>query len=512
MNNGRKECTFLWFIENYSYCWHKNGEDLTSPEFTADDFEGTAWNLELSPRGDRKEAEGYISLYLNRCQLDDGPVDFSVKDELSVLATDGLSTRLHGEQTFSKGRGYGRKKFVQMDKILLHRKADYLPQDTLSVSCKIWKGEGNVQEVNEFVARTRIGIEEISFLHSIESFSKLEPNEKKTIQIKSPSKKHCALTSSLYFIEDSNEGKVIVEITPSAKNQILAKCKLFLLDRSGKKIECGEADNRLDATRKDIQNLPLSLTRQAILNGKSDYMPEDNLSLSCECVFSTGVEYEKIERTLYGKPFVACSQISNDVQSKGIYNAAQKLSACPSALDDLKAIYNNQMLTDVELKTKTKSFPAHKIWLCARSPVFKTMLTSDMREKNSNHIPIDDLEDDTVQQLLLFLYTDKLEKLSWESAIKLYFAGDKYQVEKLKVICSSFLVDNVSTTSASELLLLADTHSDSDLKEAVEDFILKHEEQVFGSEEWEKLTEVNSQLALKTMLLKYRGGDCEGTG
>ncbi|GBM21627.1 hypothetical protein AVEN_250730-1 [Araneus ventricosus] len=111
---------------------------------------------------------------------------------------------------------------------------------------------------------------------------------------------------------------------------------------------------------------------------------------------------------------------------------------------------------------------------------------------------------DGLEQLLLFLYTDKLENLQWESAIKLYYAGDKYVIEKLKVICASFLVDKITPSSAIELLLLADAHNDSDFKMAVEDFILKHEEQVFGSEEWEKLIEVNSQLVSKTMLLKYK--------
>ncbi|CAL1294167.1 unnamed protein product [Larinioides sclopetarius] len=187
-----------------------------------------------------------------------------------------------------------------------------------------------------------------------------------------------------------------------------------------------------------------------------------------------------------------------------MYNVSHKLPASPSVLDDLKAIYDNQSLTDVELKTETKTFPAHKVLLCVRSPVFTTMLSSDMREKNINIILIDDLEDDTVQQLLLFLYTDQLEDLCWDSAMKLYHAGDKYQIERLKVICSSFLVDNLDISSACELLILADTHSDSDLKVAVEDFIFRHDKQVFGSENWEKLTRINSELALKTMLLKYK--------
>ncbi|CAL1295606.1 unnamed protein product [Larinioides sclopetarius] len=504
MTDGRTECTFLWRIENYSFCWHKHGERLVSPEFTSDGLEGTVWTLWLYPRWDSQKVEGYISLYLTRCQIDDGPVDFSVKYELSVLAADELSTGSETEFPFVKGYRFGWGKFLKRDEALLHRKGDLLPQDTLSVRCKMWRGEGSVREATEITARTRIGIEEISFLHLIESFSKLKPDEKKTIQIKSSARRQCSLTSSLHFTEDSNEGKIMLKISPRTENQVLARRKISLLNKSGKKIECGESDNRLVDTRKDIQNLPLSITRQEILKKESDYLQEDNLSLLCECVFSTGVEYEKIERTLLGKQLMAVSLISDNAQSKGIYNAAQKLSASPSVLDDLKAIYDDQSLTDLELKTETKSFPAHKVWLCARSPVFKTMLSSDMREKNSNVIPIDDLEDDTVQQLLLFLYTDQLEDLCWESATKLYYAGDKYQIERLKVICSSFLVDNLDISSACELLILADTHSDSDLKVAVEDFIFRHDKQVFGSENWEKLTKINSELALKTMLLKYK--------
>ncbi|CAL1295604.1 unnamed protein product, partial [Larinioides sclopetarius] len=503
MTDGRTECTFLWRIENYSYCWHKNGESLFSPEFTADSFEGTVWVLAVCPRGYRQKVEGYISLYLHRCEVDDGPVDFTVEYEMSILAADGLSPRFETEHTFTEGKGYGHRKFVKRDETPLHRKVDFLPQDTLSVRCKMWRGEGSVREATKIAARTRIGIEEISFLHVIESFSELEPDEKKTIQIKSSAKRQCSLTSSLYFTEDLNEGKMMLQISPRTENQILAKRKISLLDRSGKKTECGESDNRLDDPRKDIGNLPLSITRQAILKKENDYLPENSLTLSCKCVFSTGVEHEKIERTLFGKPFVAASGISDNAQSKSIYNAAQKLSTSLSVLDDLKAIYDNQSLTDIELKTETKTFPAHKVLLCARSPVFSTMLSSDMREKNSNIITIDDLEDDTVQQLLLFLYTDQLEDLCWDSAMKLYYAGDKYQIERLKIFCSSFLVDNVSISSASELLILADTHSDSDLKVAVEDFILRHDKQVFGSENWKKMTKINSELALKTMLLTY---------
>ncbi|CAL1299504.1 unnamed protein product [Larinioides sclopetarius] len=93
MENGKKEYTFFWLIENYSYSWHKNGEKLISPPFTAEGLEGTAWDLGLYPRGLRDEYKGYVSLFLNRSATDEGPESYSIAYELAVLAADGSLLR-----------------------------------------------------------------------------------------------------------------------------------------------------------------------------------------------------------------------------------------------------------------------------------------------------------------------------------------------------------------------------------------------------------------------------------
>ncbi|GBN68670.1 TD and POZ domain-containing protein 4, partial [Araneus ventricosus] len=272
------------------------------------------------------------------------------------------------------------------------------------------------------------------------------------------------------------------------------KISLF---RSGEVIACGKIENRFDVLRKDIRKLPLSVTRQAILDKKSEYLQDGKLSLLCECVFSTGLEFEKIEETEHN----ICAAA---IKLRKVYKTAEKMSANPSMSEDMKALYVNQSLTDVKLITKTKLFPAHKIVLCARSPVFKAMLTNEMKERNTDCIQVDDLGDDVVQQLLLFFYSDTIENLEWEIATQLYYAAGKYQVGKLKEVCSSFLVESLTPTNAGELLLLSDTHSDSDLKKAVESFILEHDQQVFGSHEWETLLETHPLLAVKAMHLKYK--------
>ncbi|KAF8777721.1 TD and POZ domain-containing protein 5 [Argiope bruennichi] len=501
MSNRRKEIVFKWFIENYSYCWHKNGEILISPEFTDDDLEGTVWCLYLYPRGRTDKQQNSISLSYVESWEDDGPEDFPLKFELALLAADGsplISKEM--EFTFKKNFGNGISNLIRMDDVLLRRKVEFL-QDTLSVRCKIWIGEGITEHVTEIRARTRIEIEQFSFLHVIENFSALKSNQMKTVQIKHPSKKKCAVSNSVYVTDASCcERKIIVKTMPHSLKQILCKYKLSLLNASGVFVKCGEADNRCDPDRQNIDSLPLTLTQEAIMSNKSEYLPDDRLSVFCECVFSTGEEYKMHEKTLYEIPTVLLNQLNDDDQNSD----EEDSSDYTTALDDLIAVYNNQFLTDVELKTKTKSFFAHKIMLCARSSVFKVMMSNDMKEKNTGCIQIDDLDNDTVQQLLLFLYSDHLENLHWESATKLYYAADKYEIKKLKVICSDFLEDNLSTSTAAELLVLANAHNDFNLKKVAEDFILEHEQEVFGSVEWEKLIETDPKLVIKTMHLKYK--------
>ncbi|GBM88657.1 Speckle-type POZ protein [Araneus ventricosus] len=297
---------------------------------------------------------------------------------------------------------------------------------------------------------------------------------------------------------------IMIEIVLSDTNQILCECEFSLLDQSGNVIECGGTDNRYYAARKSIHTLPLSLTREAVFSRRSEYLPDDKLSLICECTFSPGIEFQTTVETLNEIPLALIKQKNNYIYRNIIYKAEEKLFTYPNGLEDIKPLYMNQCLTDVEVRTETKSFPAHKTVLCARSPVFKAMMTNDMKEKKTNCIHVDDLENDIVQQLLLFLYSDNIENLQWESATQLYYAANKYQIGKLKDVCSSFLVENLTPTNVVELLLLAVTHSDNDLKKLVEDFILEHEEKIFVSNEWEMLMETNPLLVMRTMQLKYK--------
>ncbi|CAL1281804.1 unnamed protein product [Larinioides sclopetarius] len=351
MDNGKKEYTFFWFLESYSYCWHKNGEELTSPPFTAEGLEGTAWELGLYPRGVIDENKHHVTLLLSRSASDDGPERYSISCELAVLAADGSPLRsVEYEVEFVKGSNYVCGLFLEMDEIFLRRKADYLPHDILSICCKICKSEGKVvRNVGQSSARTRIRVEKISFLHEVQNFSTLKTKQKRTAETRPHSKVEHFISSSLHLTDSSCcEEKIAIEIVPSDADQILRKCDLYLLDASGNVKECGKADNRYDIELKSITTLPLSLTREAVLNRKSEYLPDDKFSLLCKCTFSRGIEFQTTEETVHEIPLAVLRKTIE-------VSAAEKISTYPSASGDIKVLYINNSFTDVHLKTKTKS-------------------------------------------------------------------------------------------------------------------------------------------------------------
>ncbi|GIY43371.1 speckle-type POZ protein [Caerostris extrusa] len=69
-------------------------------------------------------------------------------------------------------------------------------------------------------------------------------------------------------------------------------------------------------------------------------------------------------------------------------------------------------LSDMKLRTETETFQVHAAVLSARSPVFRAMLTTDMKEKNNCCVDIPDVDNDTLRQMILYMYTDQLEYLN----------------------------------------------------------------------------------------------------
>ncbi|GBN16478.1 Speckle-type POZ protein [Araneus ventricosus] len=487
-----KEFIFTWGVENISYSWHKTGEEIVSPTFCAAPLQNTAWTLKLYPRG--RDNSDYLSLYLIR-ERDQVPINLAVNFELSCVYAD--TSALHScfvpetFTTFSEGGyyGFGESCFIKRYEVFGRRKTLYLPQDILTLRCRMWRDEDD-DEFGQIFGRTRLTTERIVSVENIY----LENLMNKTFNIQSKHQNEALMSVGIVYYDD----KIKLGINPISGDMKTFTCKVTFVDkRTGRRL-CEHISCFFGRPHSEVWQLPFT---ERVLPTENDNSVTSNFEILTDCMYSTGEEVKMIEKDC---PVRIPEFLSNYIIS---WVPSVRQADYPSISKDLWALYNDQILCDVELKTQTKSFFVHEVVLCARSPVFLAMLTREMKEKINKYIEIEDISADTLEKFLAFLYTDAFEDLEWDAVAEVYYAADKYQVERLKFLCRSYFLKNDDFDNVCELLILADRHQDCELKRKAHDYIWRNEEKVFRSSTWKKFADEQPQLAMKTMLSKYEEKD-----
>ncbi|GIY21593.1 hypothetical protein CEXT_624011 [Caerostris extrusa] len=156
-NDFKNEFRFLWTIENFSYCWQKKSERIASPPFVVDALDDSEWKLWLCPRGDKDG--NYIACFLYRENDSSGPDNIEIEYELAFLAADGAVLVSKGlKRVFNKGiyRGFDLEK---RQVVFSAKKDEFLPRDTLTVRCRLWRNDRRRVETTQFFARTVIKVD-----------------------------------------------------------------------------------------------------------------------------------------------------------------------------------------------------------------------------------------------------------------------------------------------------------------------------------------------------------------
>ena len=123
------------------------------------------------------------------------------------------------------------------------------------------------------------------------------------------------------------------------------------------------------------------------------------------------------------------SGVCDDIKISPEY-FSQKEKPTKALLEDLSKLLNDQDTTDFTLKTKTKNFRIHKLIFGARSCVFQAMFQSDMTEALAGETTIEDLDDDTLEEMIHFVYTGSLSGKQFDK-VSLLYAARKYQLDSL---------------------------------------------------------------------------------
>ncbi|RWS31658.1 Kruppel-like zinc finger protein [Leptotrombidium deliense] len=247
------------------------------------------------------------------------------------------------------------------------------------------------------------------------------------------------------------------------KSEVRAKFKFSILNAKREETKAMESQRAYRFVQGKDWGFKKFIRRDFLLDEANGLLPDDKLTLYCEV-----------------------SVVADSVNISGQNNAIQfKVPECRLS-EDLGSLFEGQKFSDVILSVNGREFYAHKAILAARSPVFSAMFEHEMEEKKQNRVEITDMDQEVLREMLRFIYTGKAPNLE-KMADDLLAAADKYDLERLKVICEEALCSNLSVDTAADVLILADMHSANQLKAHAIDYINTHATDVMETQGWKTM-------------------------
>ncbi|TKW08247.1 hypothetical protein SEVIR_6G016600v4 [Setaria viridis] len=160
----------------------------------------------------------------------------------------------------------------------------------------------------------------------------------------------------------------------------------------------------------------------------------------------------------------------------------------PEPMSDVPDVAPLSMVpaTDVTYSVWGLLFHAHKAILAAQSPVFKAELSEAMKKKQAIGAPaaiikVDGMRPDVFEALLSYIYTDALPDTEGQSdedddatqmMCDLLVAADRYDLERLKLLCERELSKIVDVENVAKMLAFADDHYCCALQDACIEFMV----------------------------------------
>ncbi|KAK4779808.1 hypothetical protein SAY87_015914 [Trapa incisa] len=286
----------------------------------------------------------------------------------------------------------------------------------------------------------------------------------------------------------------------SEGTDVRALFELTLLDQSGR-----ERHKVHSHFRRTLDSGPYTLKYRGSMWGYKRFYQRDILETS---------DYIKDDCLVV---YCSVGVVRSCIKSPKIYSIAVPSSNLGQHLGEL---LKSGMGADVTFEVNGELFSAHKLVLAARSPVFRAQLYGPIKDQNTRHIRVVDIEVPVFKALLHFMYWDALpdmeELMGLESKCAftllsqhLLVAADRYGLERLRILCEVNLCQDVAINTVATSLALADMHHCSWLKFVCLRFVAMPEnlKAVMQTDGFQHLKE--SCPSLLTELLEYVAGASE---
>ncbi|MED6199165.1 hypothetical protein PIB30_073347 [Stylosanthes scabra] len=123
-----------------------------------------------------------------------------------------------------------------------------------------------------------------------------------------------------------------------------------------------------------------------------------------------------------------------------------------TALNTLGKMLTEGIHTDITINAADGSIGAHRAVLAARSPVFRSMFSHNLKEKELSTVNIQDMSIEACQALLNYLYGIIKNDEFLMHRLSLLHAADKYDISDLREACHESLLEDIDTKNVLERL------------------------------------------------------------
>ncbi|RLN16536.1 hypothetical protein C2845_PM02G13420 [Panicum miliaceum] len=277
---------------------------------------------------------------------------------------------------------------------------------------------------------------------------------------------------------------VFLHLDKSVGEPVMGRAKFDLLDRAGKPVPSNTRTTDLKEYSPGGTGYGFSKFITRAFLEKSEHLSNDCFKISCDIIIPHEL---RTEDRIVASPLVS------------------SLAGPPPNLDQhLGDLLVGKEGADVTFQVAGEAFSAHRFLLAARSRVFKAELWGAMKEGAAigDPVRVDGMLPQVFKALLHFVYTDSLPRM--EEAVMaqhLLEAADRYDMQRLKLICEDKLCRHLDVSTAAATLVLAELHHCRGLKEACIDFLISRHvlEEVMATDGFEHLVKTCPALVKEIM-------------
>ena len=141
-----------------------------------------------------------------------------------------------------------------------------------------------------------------------------------------------------------------------------------------------------------------------------------------------------------------------------------------SLTSDFRSILEDSFGSDLVIVCPDGEVKVHRCILAGRSQVFSNLLTSNMEEKFTGIIKIEDFDIKVVKAMVLYIYTAIIED-EFDDVVALMKIGTKYFIQALVDDCSEKLCGQISVWNVLDMGVVAELYSVQGLLESCAQFV-----------------------------------------